>query len=144
MSVLEGGIYFEELVGLPSRHLALLLLGLLLALLGAIFMGIAGFVAGVLSRAALCCVVLCCCVWHQFDEVVAWCCCGAMWGAPQQHRFASIQGFIWVPRPHRLFIVVQRSRSTSSTTRQLPASSQQPTAAAAAAQTPCPCSLRPW
>ncbi|KAL4858704.1 putative magnesium transporter NIPA8 [Chlorella vulgaris] len=45
MSVLEGGIYFEELVGLPSRHLALLLLGLLLALLGAIFMGIAGFVA---------------------------------------------------------------------------------------------------
>ena len=46
MSVLEGGIYFDELVGLPSQHLALLVLGLLLALLGAIFMGIAGFVAG--------------------------------------------------------------------------------------------------
>jgi hypothetical protein len=45
MSVLEGGIYFEELAGLPSRHLALLMLGLLLALLGAISMGIAGFIA---------------------------------------------------------------------------------------------------
>ena len=46
MSVLEGGIYFDELAGLPSRGLALLVLGLLLALLGAIFMGVAGFVAG--------------------------------------------------------------------------------------------------
>lgn len=46
MSVLEGGIYFDELTSLPSRHLALLLLGLMLALLGAIFMGIAGFIAG--------------------------------------------------------------------------------------------------
>ncbi|KAL4445374.1 hypothetical protein ABPG77_011199 [Micractinium sp. CCAP 211/92] len=45
MSVLEGGIYFDELSGLPSRHLALLMLGLVLALLGAIFMGIAGFIA---------------------------------------------------------------------------------------------------
>jgi hypothetical protein len=45
MSVLEGGIYFDELAGLPSRHLGLLMLGLLLALLGAIAMGIAGFVA---------------------------------------------------------------------------------------------------
>ena len=46
MSVLEGGIYFDELVGLPSRHLALLMAGLVLALLGALLMGIAGFVAG--------------------------------------------------------------------------------------------------
>lgn len=46
MSVLEGGIYFDELIGLPSRHLALLMAGLVLALLGALLMGIAGFVAG--------------------------------------------------------------------------------------------------
>ncbi|PRW05863.1 putative magnesium transporter NIPA8 [Chlorella sorokiniana] len=45
MSVLEGGIYFDELIGLPSRHLALLMAGLVLALLGALLMGIAGFVA---------------------------------------------------------------------------------------------------
>ena len=32
MSVLEGGIYFDELIGLPSRHLALLMAGLVLAL----------------------------------------------------------------------------------------------------------------
>lgn len=49
MSVLEGGIYFDELAGLPSRHLALLVLGLVLALLGAIFMGIAGFIAGAIG-----------------------------------------------------------------------------------------------
>ena len=46
MSVLEGGIYFDELLGLPSPHLVMLALGLVLALLGAIFMGIAGYVAG--------------------------------------------------------------------------------------------------
>ena len=39
MSVIEGGIYFDELVQLPSAHLGLLLLGLILALLGAVGMG---------------------------------------------------------------------------------------------------------
>ena len=39
MSVIEGGIYFDELVQLPSSHLTLLLLGLILALLGAVGMG---------------------------------------------------------------------------------------------------------
>ena len=56
MSVLEGGIYFEELAGLPSRHLALLMLGLMLALLGAIAMGLAGFVAGAWQCSTVQCV----------------------------------------------------------------------------------------
>ena len=55
MSVLEGGIYFDELAGLPPRHLALLMLGLLLALLGAISMGVAGFVAGAARGGGCCC-----------------------------------------------------------------------------------------
>ena len=46
MSVLEGGIYFEELTGLPPVHLALLVAGLVLALLGAIWMGVAGYISG--------------------------------------------------------------------------------------------------
>lgn len=59
MSVLEGGIYFDELSGLPSRHLALLMLGLVLALLGAIFMGIAGFIAGGAGQEVCVCVYVC-------------------------------------------------------------------------------------
>ena len=39
MSVVEGGIYFNELVMLPANSLLLLLLGLALALVGAVFMG---------------------------------------------------------------------------------------------------------
>ena len=59
MSVLEGGIYFDELISLPSHHLALLMLGLIAALLGAIAMGIAGFVAGAWRGAVRCCAVQC-------------------------------------------------------------------------------------
>ncbi|GAB4815957.1 hypothetical protein N2152v2_003003 [Parachlorella kessleri] len=43
MSVVEGGIYFNELVMLPANSLLLLLLGLALALVGAVFMGVAGY-----------------------------------------------------------------------------------------------------
>lgn len=39
MSVVEGGIYFEELVLLPANSLLLLMLGLALALAGAVAMG---------------------------------------------------------------------------------------------------------
>jgi hypothetical protein len=39
MSVVEGGIYFDELGALPGDALALLALGLLLAMGGAVSMG---------------------------------------------------------------------------------------------------------
>ncbi|RMZ55044.1 hypothetical protein APUTEX25_005670 [Auxenochlorella protothecoides] len=45
MSVLEGGIYFQELDHLPASSIWLLMTGLVMALAGAIFMGVAGFVA---------------------------------------------------------------------------------------------------
>ena len=44
MSVLEGGIYFQELSNLQHGPRCLLVLGLVMALVGAIFMGVAGFV----------------------------------------------------------------------------------------------------
>ena len=43
MSVLQGGIYFGEFSSLITAHLAWLLLGVLLSLLGAIFMGVSGY-----------------------------------------------------------------------------------------------------
>ena len=48
MSVIEGGIYFDELMSLRSRDLGMLMGGLILALLGAVSMGCA------LRPAALC------------------------------------------------------------------------------------------
>ena len=39
MSVVEGGIYFDELTLLPANSLLLLMAGLALALVGAVFMG---------------------------------------------------------------------------------------------------------
>ncbi|KDD72687.1 hypothetical protein H632_c3024p0 [Helicosporidium sp. ATCC 50920] len=45
MSVLEGGIYFDELATLGTGPLVALLTGLFLALVGALSMGLAGFLA---------------------------------------------------------------------------------------------------